>query len=137
MELRHRISRTLGDVAALYSSFLALLLKNGYHDQEIRSSNRKVFQRVAVGIRKQIKGQRVLLEQSRFEPALRGVFQEDKYIQILQVIDNIVNLMIEMENALERIPERWRIDLVQNTWKERKNAVIIYIYIYLLCPTTV
>ncbi|KAI9275510.1 hypothetical protein BDA99DRAFT_495652 [Phascolomyces articulosus] len=123
VELRHRISRTLGDAAALYSSFLALLLKNGYHDRAIRMSNRKVFQKVAAGIRKQIKGQRVLLEQSRFEPALRGVFQEDKYIQILQVLDNIVNLMIEMENALERIHERWRIDLVRDTWKERKNAI--------------
>ncbi|KAG2217683.1 hypothetical protein INT45_008334 [Circinella minor] len=132
VELRHRIARTLGDVAALYSSFLALLLKNGYHEREIRTSNRKVFQRVASEIRKQIKGQRVLLEQSRFEPALRGVFQEDKYIQILQVIDNIVNLMIEMENALERIPERWRIELVRSTWKERKNAISSFLTAFYL-----
>ena len=123
VELRHRISRTLADAAALYSSFLALLLKNGFHDKQVRASNRKVFQTVAFGICKQIKGQRVLLEQSRFEPALRGVFQESKYIQILQVLENMVNLMIEMETALERIPEKWRMDLVKDTWKERKNAV--------------
>ncbi|KAI9488752.1 hypothetical protein BDB00DRAFT_29073 [Zychaea mexicana] len=127
VELRHRISRTLGDAAALYSSFLALLLKNGYHETEIRMSNRKVFRTVAAEIRKQIKGQRVLLEQSRFEPALRGVFQEHKYIQILQVLDNLVNLMIEMENALERIHESWRIELVRDTWKERKNAIASFL----------
>lgn len=123
VELRHRIARTLGDLAALYSSFLALLLKNGRRDEDIRLSNRKVFRTVAAAIRKQIKGERVLLEQSRFEPALRGVFQEDKYVQILQVLENMLNLMIDMEHALERIPERWRVDLVKATWKERKTTV--------------
>lgn len=125
VELRHRISRTLGDVAALYSSFLALLLKNSRRDENVRKENRKVFRCVAADIRKQIKGALVLLEQSRFEPALRGVFQEHKYLQILQVLENMVNLMIDMEHALERIHEHWRLDLVRNTWKERKNAASI------------
>lgn len=125
VELRHRISRTLGDVAALYSSFLALLLKNSRRDENVRKENRKVFRCVAADIRKQIKGELVLLEQSRFEPALRGVFQEHKYLQILQVLENMVNLMIDMEHALERIHEHWRMDLVRHTWKERKNAASI------------
>ncbi|KAJ8663036.1 hypothetical protein O0I10_001213 [Lichtheimia ornata] len=127
VELRHRISRTLGDVAALYSSFLALLLKNSRRDENVRKENRKVFRCVAADIRKQIKGALVLLEQSRFEPALRGVFQEHKYLQILQVLENMVNLMIDMEHALERIHEHWRLDLVRNTWKERKNAIASFL----------
>lgn len=125
VELRHRIARTLGDLAALYSSFLALLLKNAQRDPNVSVSNRKVFRAVAAAILKQIKGQRVLLEQSRFEPALRGIFPEDKYVHILQTLENMVCLMIDMEYALECIPERWRMQLVQNTWKERKTAVRI------------
>lgn len=123
VELRHRISRTLGDIGNLYSSFLALLLKNGQCDEKVRLSNRKVFRAVAADIRKQIKGERILLEQSRFEPALRGVFQEHKYVQILQALENCVHLLIDMEHALERIHLAWRMALVRDTWRERKNTV--------------
>jgi hypothetical protein len=121
--LRHRIAHTLSELGALYSSFLALLLKNEAEEASVRTANRKLFRSVASSIRRQIKGERVLLEQSRFEPALRGVFPEDKYVAILQILENILNLMLEMEQALAKIPHEWRMSIVQNTWKERKVMV--------------
>jgi hypothetical protein len=54
---------------------------------------------------------------------LRGVFPEDKYVAILQILENILNLMLEMEQALAKIPHEWRMSIVQNTWKERKVMV--------------
>ncbi|KAI9320499.1 hypothetical protein BX666DRAFT_2024151 [Dichotomocladium elegans] len=105
VELRHRIAKTLGDTAALYSSFLALLLKNGQRDELVRMRSRKVFRQVASDIRT----------------------QEHKYLQILQTLENIVNLMIDMENSLEKIHEHWRISLVRATWKERKDAIASFL----------
>ncbi|KAI9028195.1 hypothetical protein CLU79DRAFT_697224 [Phycomyces nitens] len=127
VELRIRVAGTLGEIGALYSSFLALLLKNTQHDRKIQSLNRKIFRSVAATIRKQIKGERILLEQSRFEPSPRGVFQEEKYVQILQVLNNMLNLMIEMESSLEKINIQWRIELVKYTWKERKDLITSFL----------
>ncbi|KAI8882877.1 hypothetical protein K501DRAFT_220372 [Backusella circina FSU 941] len=125
--LRHRIAQTLSELGALYSSFLALLLKNEPESVCIQRANRKLFRCVASSIRRQIKGERVLLEQSRFEPALRGVFPEDKYVAILQILENILNLMLEMEQALAKIPHEWRMTIVSNTWKERKVMISSYL----------
>lgn len=122
--LRHRISQTLSELGALYSSFLALLLKNNVEDIHVVEANKKMFRSVAASIRRQIKGERVLLEQSRFEPALRGIFPEDKYLHILQILDNILSLMLEMEFAFEKIPYTWRMMIVKDTWKERKAMVM-------------
>lgn len=121
--LRHRISETLSEIGALYSSFLALLLKNTSDDETTRTVHRKLFRSVAASIRRQIKGERVLLEQSRFEPALRGIFPEAKYLHILQILDTILCLMLEMEFALEKIPHTWRMMIVKDTWKERKEMI--------------
>ncbi|KAI8967353.1 hypothetical protein BDF20DRAFT_829762 [Mycotypha africana] len=125
--LRHRISRTLSELGALYSSFLALLLKSDEASQAAVEANKKMFRSVAVSIRKQIKGERVLLEQSRFEPALRGIFPEDKYLHILQILDNILSLLLEMEYSLEKISHKWRMMIVKSTWKERKRMIASYL----------
>lgn len=125
--LRHRISKTLSELGALYSSFLALLLKNTPEDEHVRLTNRKIFRSVAASIRRQIQGERVLLEQSRFEPALRGVFPEDKYLHILQILDNLLSLMLEMEFSLDKIPLSWRMMIVKDTWKERKAMISSYL----------
>ncbi|GAA5810877.1 hypothetical protein MFLAVUS_004305 [Mucor flavus] len=121
--LRHRISHTLSEIGALYSSFLALLLKTTPQDELVRTENRKLFRSVAASIRRQIKGERVLLEQSRFEPALRGIFPEDKYLHILQILDNILSLMMQMEFSLDKIPLQWRMMIVSDTWEERKAMI--------------
>jgi hypothetical protein len=121
--LRHRISQTLSDIGVLYSSFLALVLNNTEGDTATRLANRKVFRTFAATIRKQIKGERVLLEQSRFEPSLRGIFPEDKYLHMLQILDNILSLMMEMEYAFNKIPHSWRAMITKDTWKERKTMV--------------
>ncbi|KAG2234483.1 hypothetical protein INT48_004862 [Thamnidium elegans] len=121
--LRHRISHTLSEIGALYSSFLALLLKTTPQDERVRNENRKLFRSVASSIRRQIKGERVLLEQSRFEPALRGIFPEDKYLHILQILDNILSLMMQMEFSLDKVPLQWRMMIVADTWKERKAMI--------------
>lgn len=113
----------MSELGALYSSFLALLLKNNPEDIQVVEANKKMFRSVAASIRRQIKGERVLLEQSRFEPALRGIFPEDKYLHILQILDNILSLMLEMEFAFEKIPYTWRMMIVKDTWKERKAMV--------------
>lgn len=129
--LRHRISQTLSELGALYSSFLALLLKNNVDDHNVIDANQKMFRSVAMSIRRQIKGERVLLEQSRFEPALRGIFPEDKYLHILQILDNILSLMLEMEFSMEKIPYAWRMMIVKDTWKERKAMVTCVVCHYL------
>lgn len=121
--LRHRISQTLDEIGALYSSFLGIVLKNERGGQLVNKTNRKLFHVVAECIRQQIKGERVLLEQSRFEPALRGIFPEDKYLHILQILENILSLMLEMVFAFDKITPRWRIMILKDTWKERKIQV--------------
>jgi hypothetical protein len=122
--LRHRISQTLSEIGVLYSSFLALVLKNAEEDAATRAVNRKIFRTFAATIRRQIKGERVLLEQSRFEPALRGIFPEDKYLHMLQILDNILSLMMQMEYSFGKIPYSWRAMITKDTWKERKTMVI-------------
>lgn len=121
--LRHRISQSLSELGALYSSFLALVLKNEPEDHATRLNNRKLFRSVASSIRRQIEGERVLLDQSRFEPALRGVFPELKYLHILQILDNILSLMLVMEFSLGKTDPQWRSLIVKNTWKERKEMI--------------
>ncbi|KAI7904812.1 uncharacterized protein BX663DRAFT_503657 [Cokeromyces recurvatus] len=118
--LRHRISQTLKGIATLYASFLTLVFKVKEEDETTRIENQKLFRAVAQSIRQQIKGERVLLDQSRFEPALRGIFPENKYLQILQILDNILSLMLEMEFSFSKIPSQWRLEIVRDTWKERK-----------------
>ena len=121
--LRYRISHTLSELGGLYSSFLTVLLKSGDDDEITQLNNRKLFRSVATSIREQIKGERVLLEQSRFEPALRGIFPEDKYLHILQILDNILSLMLVMEFSLEKTNPHWRAKVVQDTWRERKEMI--------------
>ncbi|KAG0185504.1 hypothetical protein DFQ28_009219 [Apophysomyces sp. BC1034] len=123
VELRRRIAGTLGELSTLYSCFLALVLKNSRQDEGVRLKNRKLFYAMSQSIRRQIKSARVLLEQSRFEPALRGVFPEDKYLHILQILDNILHIMLAIENALEKTNTRWRTKLVKSTWRERKELI--------------
>lgn len=121
--LRQRIAQTLNDIVVLYSSFLVLVFKNLEEDAPTRTANRKMFRKFAYTIRRQIKGERVLLEQSRFEPALRGIFPEEKYLYILQVLDNIQNLMVEMEFSYGQLSHSWRAMITKDTWKERKILV--------------
>ncbi|OBZ83245.1 Uncharacterized protein C57A7.05 [Choanephora cucurbitarum] len=125
--LRRRISQTLGEIGALYSSFLSLLLKNTPETEQLVEDNHKLFDSVAKVIRSQIQGERVLLEQSRFEPALRGVFPEDKYLHILQILENILSLIVEMEFAMGKIPYDWRMAVVKDTWRERKEMISSYL----------
>ncbi|KAI8339322.1 hypothetical protein BD560DRAFT_412681 [Blakeslea trispora] len=125
--LRRRISQTLSEIGALYSSFLSLLLKSTPETQQLLEDNHELFDSVAKVIRYQIQGERVLLEQSRFEPALRGVFPEEKYLHILQILENILSLVVEMEFAMGKIPYEWRMAVVKDTWKERKEMISSYL----------
>ncbi|KAI8097873.1 uncharacterized protein B0P05DRAFT_576782 [Gilbertella persicaria] len=125
--LRRRISQTLSEIGSLYSSFLSLLLKETPDNEAILVENRELFNSVANAIRRQIQGERVLLEQSRFEPALRGIFPEAKYLHILQVLENILSLIIEMEFSMEKIPYEWRMMITRETWKERKEMISSYL----------
>lgn len=124
VELRHRISKTISELGALYSTFLALLVRDTPEDPDERRADRKLFQAVATGIRQQIKGERVLLEQSRFEPTLRGTFPESKYVHLLQVLENILSLVIGMEFVTQNISFEWRMMVVKDTWKARKQMVV-------------
>ncbi|KAI9272494.1 hypothetical protein BY458DRAFT_455541 [Sporodiniella umbellata] len=127
VELRHRISSTIGELGSLYSTFLALLVRDTPEDPIHRRADRKLFQSVATKIRQQIKGERVLLEQSRFEPTLRGVFPEDKYLQLIQLLENISGLLIGMEFVVQKISFEWRMMVVQDTWKARKQMIASYL----------
>lgn len=130
VELRHRISKTISELGALYSTFLALLVRDTPEDPIERRADRKLFQAVATGIRQQIKGERVLLEQSRFEPTLRGTFPESKYVHLLQVLENILSLVIGMEFVIQNISFEWRMMVVKDTWKARKQMVVNPLCIY-------
>ncbi|KAG1127909.1 hypothetical protein G6F42_006462 [Rhizopus arrhizus] len=127
VELRHRISKTISELGALYSTFLALLVRDTPEDPIERRADRKLFQAVATGIRQQIKGERVLLEQSRFEPTLRGTFPESKYVHLLQVLENILSLVIGMEFVIQNISFEWRMMVVKDTWKARKQMIASYL----------
>ncbi|CAO3646288.1 unnamed protein product [Cunninghamella echinulata] len=123
VEVRHRISHILVDISALYAAFLGLLLKGSLYEYRIKESNQKLFRIFATNIRQQIKVTRALMDQSRFEPMLRGTFPEKKYLKLLQVLDNILNLMLQMELALHKMDSNWRLNIINQTWAERKNYI--------------
>ncbi|CAO3628551.1 unnamed protein product [Cunninghamella blakesleeana] len=123
VEVRHRISHMLNDIGALYAAFLGLLLKGSLYEYRIKESNQKLFRTFAINIRQQIKITRTLMEQSRFEPLLRGTFPEKKYLKLLQVLDNILNLMLQMEMALHKMNSDWRLSIINETWGERKTMI--------------
>ncbi|KAI8059103.1 hypothetical protein BC940DRAFT_314415 [Gongronella butleri] len=123
VEVRHHIARMLGDIGALYASFLGLLLKGSRYEYQLKETNQKLFKTFANSIRQHIKITRALMEQSRFEPTLRGPFPEKQYLKLLQVLDNILNIMLQMELALEKIDTRYRLNIVNVTWTERKDMI--------------
>ncbi|CEI94744.1 hypothetical protein RMCBS344292_08949 [Rhizopus microsporus] len=127
VELRHRISNTIGDLGSLYSTFLALLVRDTPEDPETRRADRALFQAIANNIRQQIKGERVLLDQSRFEPTLRGTFPAHRYLYLLQVLDNILGLIIGMEFVIQKISFEWRMMVVKDTWQARKQMIASYL----------
>ncbi|CAO3682173.1 unnamed protein product [Rhizopus stolonifer] len=127
VELRHRMSSTIGELGSLYSTFLALLVRDTPEDLINRRNDRKLFQAVATKVHQQIKGERVLLEQSRFEPTLRGTFPESKYIHLLQVLENILSLLVGMEFVIQKISFEWRMMVVRDTWKARKQMIASYL----------
>ncbi|ORE04238.1 hypothetical protein BCV72DRAFT_251377 [Rhizopus microsporus var. microsporus] len=127
VELRHRISNTISDLGSLYSTFLALLVRDTPEDPETRRADRALFQAIANSIRQQIKGERVLLDQSRFEPTLRGTFPAQKYLYLLQVLDNILGLIIGMEFVIQKISFEWRMMVVKDTWQARKQMIASYL----------
>ncbi|KAI8990316.1 hypothetical protein BDB01DRAFT_859003 [Pilobolus umbonatus] len=125
--LRYRVAQTLSEIGALYSTFLALFLRNRLENMSLELVDEKLFKSVSEAIQRQIKGERVLLEQSRFEPALRGVFQEEKYLRILQALENILCLSVQMNAAIKRIPYEWRMMISTPTWRERKEMISAYL----------
>lgn len=124
VELRHRMANTISQLGSMYEAFLALLLEDSSHRAQYPSlHNRKLFRKLAIGIRKQIRGEQVLFEQSKYEPPLRGKFPKRTYWQMLQILDNMLNLLIEMEYTLEKIDRGWRRGLVHSTWRARRDLV--------------
>ncbi|ORX53644.1 hypothetical protein DM01DRAFT_1383643 [Hesseltinella vesiculosa] len=123
VEVRHHISKILGDIGALYASFLGLLLKGSRYEYQLRKTNQKLFKTFANSIRQHIKITRTLMEQSRFEPTLRGPFPEKQYLRLLQVLDNILNILLQMELAMEKTDTRYRLNIVNVTWTERKDMI--------------
>lgn len=135
VELRHRMANTISQLGSMYEAFLALLLEDSSHRAQYPSMhNRKLFRKLAIGIRKQIRGEQVLFEQSKFEPPLRGKFPKHTYFQMLQILDNMLNLLIEMEYTLEKIDRSWRRGLVHSTWRARRDLVSDQeSYCFLIC----
>ncbi|KAH8553614.1 hypothetical protein BGW37DRAFT_486400 [Umbelopsis sp. PMI_123] len=126
VELRHRMANTISQLGSMYEAFLALLLEDSRHRAQYPSlHNRKLFRKLAIGIRKQITGENVLFEQSKYEPPLRGKFPKYTYSRMLQILDNMLNLLIEMEYSLEKIDRSWRRGLVHSTWRARRDLLAV------------
>jgi hypothetical protein len=123
VQVRHRIAYILGDIGVLYTSLMGMLLKGSRYDHRIKDTNQKLFRSFATSIRQQIHVTRALLDQSHYEPALRGVFPEKKYLKLLQVLDTMLNMLLQMDMALERVDTPWRLAVVNHSWMERKNMV--------------
>ncbi|KAI8335402.1 hypothetical protein BC941DRAFT_69716 [Chlamydoabsidia padenii] len=127
VQVRHRIAYILGDIGVLYSSLMGMLLKGSRYDNHIKDTNQKLFRSFTSSIRQQIHVTRALLDQTHYEPALRGVFPEKKYLKLLQVLDTILNMMLQMEMALERVDNSWRLNVVNHSWVERKNTISAFL----------
>ncbi|KAI8584645.1 hypothetical protein K450DRAFT_217274 [Umbelopsis ramanniana AG] len=126
VELRHRMANTISQLGSMYEAFLALLLEDSRHRAQYPAlHNRKLFRKLAIGIRKQIVGEQVLFEQSKYEPPLRGKFPKHTYSKMLQILDNMLNLLIEMEYSLEKIDRSWRRGLVHSTWRARRDLLAV------------
>ncbi|CAO3591691.1 unnamed protein product [Absidia cylindrospora] len=127
VQVRHRVSYILGDISVLYTSLMGMLLKGSRYDHQIKDTNQKLFRSFANTIRQQIHVTRALLDQSHYEPALRGVFPEKKYLKLLQVMDTMLNLMLQMELALEKVDSPWRLTIVNFSWTERKKMISAFL----------
>ncbi|KAI8100188.1 uncharacterized protein BX664DRAFT_253876 [Halteromyces radiatus] len=123
VQVRYRVSHIMNDMGVLYASLLGTLLKGSRYEKRIKETNQKLFRVFTNKIRQQIQLTRALLDQSRFEPALRGIFPEKKYLKLLQILDTMLNLMLHMELALEKVDTQWRMEIINQSWIERKNMI--------------
>lgn len=125
IKVRQQISSILGDMGALYASVLGVHLKGSCYEHHINDVNQKLFNKFANTVRHKINAARALLDESSYEPNLRGAFPEKSYLKLLQVLDSMLNLMLQMELALHKMDHRWRLNVANLFWAERKRMVSV------------
>jgi hypothetical protein len=125
IKVRQQISYILGDMGALFASVLGVHLKGSCYEHHIKDVNQKLFNKFANTVRCKIQAARALLDESSYEPNLRGVFPEKRYLKLLQVLDTMLNLMLQMELALQKMDHRWRLNVANLLWAERKKMVSV------------
>ncbi|KAK9764644.1 hypothetical protein K7432_007686 [Basidiobolus ranarum] len=108
--LRRRLAGTVRDISVLYTC-LTYVLENWSPDSSTTESQRKQFEKLALNIYQQIASERILLEHTKYEPPLRGKYPRDKYIRVLEHVENMINMLQTIELSLEKIPQKWRASL--------------------------
>lgn len=109
VELRKRISKTFYDLSILYGAIFASILTR--NDVPLRVI--KDFEKLALGIQRQLKDEETYLRLSKLEPPLKGKFPYDIYSELIERLNNMAFLIEGMGFAAVSMDKTWRSCLME------------------------
>jgi hypothetical protein len=110
VEVRHRLARTIADIGVLYSMTVSSLIKGNENSDNLITT--KPFRKLVARINRSIAIERLLLSRTIYEPPLRGNYPMDKYANMINIVEHMVNLVSGMEYILHGLNgTEWRVDL--------------------------
>ncbi|GAA5810350.1 hypothetical protein MFLAVUS_003771 [Mucor flavus] len=109
VELRKRISKTFYDLSILYGAIFASILTS--NDVSLRVI--KDFEKLALGIQRQLKDEETYLRLSKLEPPLKGKFPYDIYSELIERLNNMAYLIEGMGFAAVSMDKTWRSCLIE------------------------
>lgn len=128
VELRKRISKSLGDMSKLYGILIGDLLATYDSNIEPTPNQRKAFRKLALGIRRQIADEQTYLKMSKLEPPMRGKFPFEIYAKLVEKMDNMADLLQGMAYAARSVDASWQRNLVTVFKQQRMEYVSIVSY---------
>ncbi|KAG0182910.1 hypothetical protein DFQ28_003639 [Apophysomyces sp. BC1034] len=128
VELRKRSANTICEIGRLYAILASKFLVSKQELDYPTRDQLKSFRKLALEIRRQITDERNLLMHTDYEPPLRGRFPKESYVNILDRIDNMADLVQGMGYVSRRIDSSWRRHISTTLTTDRQD--------YLTCIMT-
>ncbi|GAA5816474.1 hypothetical protein MFLAVUS_010003 [Mucor flavus] len=136
VELRKRISRTLGDMSKLYGILVGDILFAYEQKKEPTEGQRKAFRKLTLGIRRQIADEHTYVKLSKLEPPLRGKFPVEVYTRLVEKVDNMSDLLLGMAHASRSVDNSWKRNLAQVMQQQRVEYLASILSIMKLLSAT-
>lgn len=123
VELRKRLSQTLGDLSKLYGILVGDILFAYDNQKEPTEGQKKAFRKLTLGIRRQIADEHMYVKLSKLEPPLRGKFPVEVYRRLVEKVDNMTDLLMGMAYASGSVDSSWKRNLAEVMKQQRKEYV--------------